>query len=97
MSTRNIGKMEAIMKKFDYVIKDELGIHARPAGLIVKEAAKFNSSITIQKGEKAADARRLLAIMSLSAKKSDTISLTFDGEDEAAACDALQQFLEVNL
>ena len=40
------------MKTFDYTIKDELGIHARPAGLLVKEAKKFESACTIQKTEK---------------------------------------------
>lgn len=40
------------MKQFTYVITDEAGIHARPAGLLVKEAAKFASSTTIAKGAK---------------------------------------------
>jgi phosphocarrier protein len=85
------------MKNFEYVIKDELGIHARPAGLIVKEATKFSSSITIQKGEKAVDAKKLFSLMSLGAKKTDTITLAIDGEDEAAAYEALKQLLEANL
>lgn len=47
------------MVSFNYVIKDELGIHARPAGLLVKEAAKLGSKITICKGEKKGDAKNL--------------------------------------
>ena len=43
------------MKTFDYTVKDELGIHARPAGLLVKEAKNFTSKITIKKGEKEVD------------------------------------------
>ncbi len=85
------------MKKFDYIIKDELGIHARPAGMIVREAAKFNSSITMQKGEKIIDAKRLFTLMSLGVKNADEIILTFDGEDEDAAYEALKQLLEANL
>jgi phosphocarrier protein len=85
------------MKKFDYVIKDELGIHARPAGLIVKEATQFGSAITIRKGEKAVDAKKLFSLMSLGAKKADSITLTFEGEDEDAAYEALKQLLEANL
>ncbi len=85
------------MMKFDYIIKDELGIHARPAGLIVKEATKFGSSITIQKGDKSVDAKRLFALMSLGAKKAESISLTFEGEDEAAAYEAIKVLLEANL
>ena len=46
------------MKTFDYTVKDELGIHARPAGLLVKEAKNFTSKITIKKGEKEVDATR---------------------------------------
>lgn len=46
------------MKSFDYTIKDEIGIHARPAGLLVKCAAEFSSAVTISKGEKNADAKK---------------------------------------
>lgn len=46
------------MVSFNYVIKDELGIHARPAGLLVKEAGKLGSTITICKGEKKGDAKK---------------------------------------
>lgn len=85
------------MKKFEYVIKDNLGIHARPAGIIVKEAAKFSSNITIQKGEKSVDAKKLFALMSLGVKNSDTITVTFEGEDEDAAYEAITQLIEANL
>ena len=44
------------MKSFEYTVKDELGIHARPAGLLVKEAKKFQSECTITKGDTAYDA-----------------------------------------
>lgn len=85
------------MKKLDYVIKDSLGIHARPAGLIVKEAGKYNSSITIQKGEKVVDAKKLFALMSLGVKHADAIAITFDGEDEDAAYEAIKQLIEATL
>ena len=48
------------MVTFKYVIKDELGIHARPAGLLVKEAGKLGSKITIEKGGKKGDAKKNL-------------------------------------
>jgi phosphocarrier protein HPr len=89
--------MEVIMKNFEYVIKDELGIHARPAGLIVKEASKFSSSIIIQKGDKSSDAKRLFALMSLGARNADTISVSIDGEDEEAAYEEMKQLFEANL
>ena len=85
------------MKEFKYVITDELGIHARPAGLLVKEAAKFQSDIKIKKGEKEANAKRIFGIMGLAAKKGDEIILTADGADEADAIAAIEEFLKANL
>ena len=85
------------MKEFKYVITDELGIHARPAGLLVKEAAKFQADIKIKKGEKETDAKRIFGIMGLAAKKGDEIVLTADGADEADAIAAIEEFLKANL
>lgn len=53
------------MKEFTYTIKDEQGIHARPASILAKEAKKYESSITISKGEKTVDVTRLMAVMGL--------------------------------
>lgn len=86
------------MTEFRYIIKDEVGIHARPAGLLVKEAEKFKSDIQITvQGGWTADAKRLFALMSLGAAKGDTISVSINGEDESAAAVALKAFLEKNL
>ena len=56
------------MKSFKYVIKEAVGIHARPASLLVKEAATYTSTVTIESGGKRADAKRLLALMALGVK-----------------------------
>ena len=56
------------MKKFSYKIKDEAGIHARPAGLLVKTAGKFQSEIKLLCGDKSADAKRLFAVMGMGVK-----------------------------
>lgn len=85
------------MKQFDYTINDELGIHARPAGLLVREAGKFTSAITLKKGDKSADLKRLFAIMGLGVKKADTVTVTVEGEDEEAAFEAVKQFFDTNL
>lgn len=85
------------MKEFTYVLKDENGIHARPAGLLVKEAAKFASKVTVQKGEKSADGKRLFALMGLGAKKGDELKILVEGADEEDAAAALESFLEGNL
>lgn len=85
------------MKTFNYTIKDELGIHARPAGLLVKEASKFKSSLTLKKGEKEADLKRLFAVMGLAVKNTDTVTVLINGEDEEEAYEAIRQFFEGNL
>lgn len=82
------------MKEFIYVIKDEIGIHARPGGLIVKKATSFQSSITIDKEGKKADAKRLFAIMSLAAKQNDAIHFIIEGTDEELAADELNKLCE---
>ena len=55
------------MKTFDYTIKDAMGIHARPAGLLVKEVGKYQSKISLTKDGKTVDAARLMAVMSRAA------------------------------
>ena len=85
------------MKEFQYVIKDELGIHARPAGLLVKEAMKFQAAIQIRKEEKEADAKRIFGVMGLGVKHADEITVSANGADEAEAIAALEAFFNANL
>ncbi len=86
------------MKEFKYTITDETGIHARPAGLLVKEASRFLSNIEIETDKgKIADAKRLFALMSLGAAHGDTITVRINGSDEAQAESALHSFLRENL
>lgn len=85
------------MKEFQYTITDELGIHARPAGLFVKQAASYQSAIKISKDGKETDAKRILGVMSLGVKKGQTITIIADGADEDAAVEGLQKFLKENL
>lgn len=85
------------MKKFDYTVKDTLGIHARPAGILVKEAKKYNSRIMLTRGEKSADASKLLAVMGMAVKCGQTVEVTVDGPDEAAAYEEIKTFFEANL
>ena len=78
--------MNIAMKKFSYVIKDELGIHARPAGMLVSAAKETDSVITISKGEKSVVATRLMMIMGMGLKCGDEVTVTIEGgtsEDEA--------------
>ena len=85
------------MKEFKYVITDKGGIHARPAGLLVKEAKKFQSECTITKGDKTKKLTQLMMLMSLGVKQGDTVTVTAEGADEEAAAAALKEFFENNL
>ena len=85
------------MKEFRYVITDEQGIHARPAGLFVKEAAACECNVTISKEGKEVDAKRILDVMGLGVKKGQEIVLKTDGADEDAAMEKLSAFLKENL
>ena len=85
------------MKEFRYVITDEQGIHARPAGLFVKEAAACECNVIISKEGKEVDAKRILGVMGLGVKKGQEIVLKTDGADEDAAMEKLSAFLKEKL
>lgn len=80
-----------------YKIRDELGIHARPAGNLVKKAREFASEITIEKANKNADAKKLMSVMSLGIRFNDLITLKISGVDEKQAAEEMEKFLEENL
>lgn len=85
------------MKQFTYTIKDELGIHVRPAGLLVKEIQKYESEVMIEKNGKKVGGRKLMALMGLGVKCGETITVTAEGSDEEAAAAGVEEFLKANL
>jgi phosphocarrier protein HPr len=85
------------MKEFSYEIKDALGIHARPAGLLVKKASAFQSDITITKNDKTVDLKKIFGIMSLGVKQGEKITIKVTGEDEEEAYTAIVEFIEENM
>ena len=85
------------MKQFTYTITEPVGIHARPAGLLVKEAKKYESLVTVTKGEKSVDARKLMALMGMGVKCGETVTFTVEGADEETAAPALEAFVKANL
>ena len=86
------------MTSFNYTITDPVGIHARPAGLLVKEIKSFaGSAVTITKGEKSVIALKLMALMQMGIKQGDTVTVSVDGGDEAAVAAALENFFKANL
>lgn len=86
------------MKKFEYTINDPVGIHARPAGMLVKEAKTLGSTVTIATADgRTVTATKLMALMGLGIKQGDTVSVTIEGGDEDADAAAMEQFFKDNL
>lgn len=85
------------MVKFTFVVNDEMGLHARPAGALVKEAAKCSCKVTICKGDKTGDAKRIFNVMGLSIKSQEEVEITVEGEKEAEEAAALQAFIKENI
>lgn len=85
------------MQEFTYTVGDEAGIHARPAGMIVKLSKDSGCKVEIEKGDKKADGSKLFSVMSLGVKKGDTVKITVCGENEEAAVTELHKFFKENL
>lgn len=85
------------MQQFSYGITDKEGLHARPAGMLVKAASAFQSNIMVRKDEKEVNAKRLFAVMGLAVKCGDKITVTCEGPDELKAAKELENFLQNNL
>lgn len=86
------------MKEFTYVITDPVGIHARPAGNLVKEVKGLDSEVVIEKAAtgKSAPATKLMALMGLGIKQGDEVKVTVTGGDEDANCVKLEEFFKKN-
>lgn len=85
------------MVTFTYTITDEVGIHARPAGLLVKEAKSYPETVTLSCNGKSADAKRLMALLALGVRKGDTVTLEISGDNEAETAVKLEEFFKANL
>ena len=85
------------MKKFTYTLTDEVGIHARPAGMLAKEATKYESKIVLSVNGKSAEATKLMAIMGLGAKCGQEVEVEVTGADEDKAYEDVKAFFEANL
>jgi len=73
------------MQSFMYTVKVPVGLHARHAGLIVKEAKLYQSAITVTCGDRSADARRLMGLMMLGVRQGALVKVTAEGPDEDVA------------
>lgn len=83
------------MTKFSYTVTDEVGIHARPAGMLINKVKSLGCSVTVEKDGKTADASKLFSLMALSVKHGDTVTVTVHGDSETAK--ELEEFFKANL
>lgn len=85
------------MKEFSYVISDQAGIHARPAGLLVKQTQPYESEVTLIKGDKKGNAKSMLSVMGLGAKHGEEVVVQAEGPDEDEVIVELEDFFKNNL
>lgn len=84
------------MRADEVEVRNPSGLHARPAALFVKAAARFASTITVQnvtKGAAAANAKSILAVMGSGAARGHTVRIEADGPDEEAAITTLHDLV----
>ena len=81
------------MRTFMYTITVPVGMHARHAGILVREAQKYQSDVRFTVGERTADGKRIMAVMTLGAKLGDMIKTEIEGSDEDAAAAGLKAVL----
>jgi len=76
------------------IVKNKIGLHARPAAKVVAEGNKFKSHMTIKKGDKVVNMKSLLGVLSIGAMCGDEITVQAEGEDEVAAVEAVIKLIE---
>lgn len=80
-----------------FIIQNKYGLHARPAALFVQATAEYESEVFIEKDGVEVNGRSIMGVLMLAAEKGSKITLKVDGDDEAAAIDALVALLNGNL
>ena len=76
------------------IVKNKIGLHARPAAKVVSEGNKFKSNMTIKKGDKVVNMKSLLGVLSIGAMCGDEITVIAEGEDEIAAVETIIKLIE---
>ena len=81
--------MEDRVKQQNVIIENKLGIHARPASMIVQKAMEFDSDIYLKKDDVRINGKSILSVMMLAAEKGSTVEIITEGEDENDALSAI--------
>lgn len=77
------------------IVKNKIGLHARPAAKVVAEGNKFKSNMVIKKGEREVNMKSLLGVLSLGAMCGDVVIIQAEGEDEIEAVEAVVKLIEI--
>lgn len=85
------------MYRAEVVLNNEVGLHARPASLLVKESTKYKSDIKIIKEGKEYNAKSIMAIISMGANKGTKLTITAEGVDEKEVVLSLKDLIENKL
>ena len=80
----------------EVVIKNQVGLHARPASYFIQKANDFKEEIKISKDEREVSAKSLLGVLSLGITRGSSVTISAVGENEEAAVEALVQLIESN-
>ena len=78
----------------DVVIKNQVGLHARPATFFIQKANEYKSSIWVEKDDRKVNAKSLLGVLSLGIVGGATIRIMSDGSDEKEALDGLVELVD---
>lgn len=81
------------MKSVTYTIHEKEGLHARPAGQLVNAVKPFASVVTLAKGNKGVDAKKIFKVMSLAVKCGETVTVTAEGPDEDTVMAAVEEIM----
>jgi len=82
------------MKNYEFELKNEHGLHARPAGLFVQECGKYQSTVALIKGELRVNGKSMLGLLKMAASKGDRIRLEVEGVDEMQAVEGLSALID---
>lgn len=89
----DMSRRDDLMVEREVILLNDTGLHARPASMIVKEAAKYTSEIKIIKNEKEYNAKSIMSLLSMGAVKGDYLVIKAMGEDEEKAVEELRDFI----
>ena len=80
------------MPEQEVTLANEVGLHARPAAVFSKAASRFAADVTVRKGDQAANAQSIMAVLKLDVRRGDRIQLAAEGED---ADEAVAELIEL--